>query len=123
MKKTTTLLFAIFCFVFINSTNAQFTEDFESGMPGNFTETINQGTTGWSDCGGNLSTQTCPIGGASSASFYVGSYDGDNATLTTPTIELSAGGNALTFTHSQLEWRGEWGKRESEVTVFHNTSL
>ena len=117
MKKTATLIFAAICFLFNGTANAQFNEDFESGLPGNFTESINQGTTGWGDCAGSLSSQTCPIGGASSATFYVGNYNGDNATLTTPTMDLSAGGYRLAFVHSQLDWGGDQNELLVEIST------
>lgn len=104
MKKIT-LLITLFIFAFTWQGNAQFSEDFEGGVPGAFTEAINSGSTSWGDCAsGSVGSQTCPITGNTSASFYTSNYNGDSATLTTPSMDLSAGGFLLKFDHSQQDW-------------------
>ena len=107
MKKITFLLTTLTLFAFSWFGSAQFTEDFESGVPGNFTETTDAGNISWGSCGGSLGGQTCPITGSTSASFYAGSYDGYQTSLETPSMDLSAGNYQLKFDHSQLDWFGD----------------
>ncbi|WP_418509715.1 T9SS type A sorting domain-containing protein [Corallibacter sp.] len=117
MKKITLLCIAFFCFAFSWQTNAQFTEDFEGGVPGAFTEVQDAAAIAWAACGGSLGGQTCPINGTASATFYRGSYTETITSLITPTMDLSAGGYRLKFNHSQLTWSGDQNILQVDIST------
>ncbi|MDG1715169.1 T9SS type A sorting domain-containing protein [Lacinutrix sp.] len=103
MKKITLLCFALFALCW--QANAQFSEDFEAGVPGLFTEMQDASAVAWGSCGGSLGLQTCAITGTASATFYDTSYSATVTSLTTPTMDLSAAsGFRLKFNHSQEAW-------------------
>ncbi len=114
MKKITLLLAMLF---FSTVGFSQFTEDFESGVPGNFIETQDAEAVAWGSCGGSLGSQTCPISGSTSATFYRASTTPALTSLETPVMDLSAGGYQLTFDHSQEDWLGDQNTLLVEVSV------
>ena len=104
MKKITLLTICFLIFTFSWQASAQFSEDFEVGVPGQFTETQDANAASWGACGGSLGGQTCPISGSTSATFFDDTYEPTYTSLTTPTLDLSAGNYRLKFKHSQLAW-------------------
>lgn len=96
MKKKIILLFTI---VFCATMNAQFSENFEGGIPGSMIQEFHNGSVSWVDCDGNAGGATCPINGASSASFYSASSNNFTTSLSTPTLDLSLGDYRLSFKH------------------------
>ncbi|WP_417857111.1 T9SS type A sorting domain-containing protein [Xanthomarina gelatinilytica] len=115
MKKITFLLVAMLAFCWQG--HAQFTENFESGVPGAFTETQDAEAIAWGACSGSLGGQTCPINGSTSATFYRASYTSAVTSLTTPIMDLSAGGFRLKFVHSQLDWGGDQNTLLVEISI------
>ena len=103
MFKKFTLCCALACGV---SMNAQFSEDFESGVPGSMTQVHLSGNVNWDDCGGEIGNATCPINGNTSASFHVESYANVSTSLNTPVLDLSTGSYRLVFNHSNGQWTG-----------------
>lgn len=91
------------------SAQSVFYEDFESGLLNQFTQEYVAGTRNWV-----TSTASISIGGASptfegdsAAHFYYGGYSGDITTLTSPSLNLSAGGYKLSFAAVQPSWFGD----------------
>ncbi|WP_282042986.1 T9SS type A sorting domain-containing protein [Winogradskyella flava] len=115
MKKITLLFFTLVTFCF--QANAQFSEDFESGVPGLFTETQDANAIAWGSCAGSLGTQTCPISGSTSATFYRASYDATVTSLTTADLDLSAGNYRLKFNHSQEAWASDQNTLLVEIST------
>ena len=70
---------------------AQYSENFENGVPGSMTQSFVNGAVSFSNCGGNLGGVTCPMSGTSSASFYEPSFSANATSLSTPNIDLSSG--------------------------------
>ena len=113
MKKITLLSFLLFSSLVFS----QFSEDFEGGVPGSFVATVNSGSATWGNCSGTLGGQTCPMSGSVSASYYAGNYNGNSATLTTPTLDLSSlPSYQLTFSYSQKAWSGDQNTLSVEVS-------
>jgi hypothetical protein len=110
------LLSSIACF-------SQFSENFESGVPGNFIETQDAEAISWGDCGGSLGVQTCPISGATSASFYRASYTTSSTSLETPVMDLSSGNYQLSFDHSQEAWGADQNTLLVEISVDNGGSF
>jgi len=85
-----------------------FTENFDAGVPGQFTQNYLQGTIDWNDgTGANMGGVTIPFAGTNSAILYEGANSGNQTSLTSPTIDLSAGGYSLEFQHVQRVWAGD----------------
>ena len=106
----------IFCLSLGYNTNAQFAEDFETGVPGG--QFTSSGTVSWGNCNGSLGGQTCPITGTITASFYGTSYGGsDQGILTTPTLDLSAGNMDLSFSYSNVAWGADLNTLDVELSV------
>ncbi|MDA0357021.1 MAG: choice-of-anchor J domain-containing protein, partial [Bacteroidetes bacterium] len=113
MKKITLLSFLLFSSLVFS----QFSEDFEGGVPGSFVATVNSGSATWGNCSGSLGGQTCPMNGLASASYYAGNYNGNSATLTTPTLDLSSlPSYQLKFSYSQKDWGGDQNTLSVEVS-------
>ncbi|MCX7547431.1 T9SS type A sorting domain-containing protein [Xanthomarina sp. F1114] len=115
MKKITILLIAMLAFCWQGY--AQFSENFEGGVPGAFTEVQDAEAISWAACGAGLGGQTCPINGSTSATFYRGSYTASTTSLVTPSMDLSAGGFILTFVHSQLAWGSDQNTLLVEIST------
>ncbi len=103
MKKKIILLFTI---AFCATMNAQFSENFEGGIPGNMIQEIHNGSVSWIDCDGNAGGATCPINGGASASFYNASTNNYITSLSTPTLDLSSGDYRLSFKHLHKKLAG-----------------
>ena len=113
MKKITLLSFLLFSSLVFS----QFSEDFEGGVPGSFVATVNSGSATWGNCSGTLGGQTCPMSGSVSASYYTSSYNGNSATLTTPTLDLSSlPSYQLKFSYSQKAWGSDQNTLSVEVS-------
>ena len=113
MKKITLLSFLLFSSLVFS----QFSEDFEGGVPGSFVATVNSGSATWGNCSGTLGWQTCPMSGSVSASYYTSSYNGNSATLTTPTLDLSSlPSYQLKFSYSQKAWGSDQNTLSVEVS-------
>jgi len=113
MKKITLLSFLLFSSLVFS----QFSEDFEGGVPGSFVATVNSGSATWGNCSGNLGGQTCPMSGSVSASYYTNNYNGNSATLTTPTLDLSSlPSYQLKFSYSQKAWGSDQNTLSVEVS-------
>jgi hypothetical protein len=87
-----------------------FYEDFESGVPGQFTQTYLDGTVDWQVNTGVVNSYSFPYSGSNSATFYYGGYTAFSTELESPDIDLSGGGDYdLTFQPGAkgLVWRPE----------------
>ena len=108
MKQFYSLTLLVFAVI---SANAQsvFYEDFENGITEQFVQEYVVGTLNWvSDPNAVLLGPSSGVfEGDSSAHFYAGGYTGDITTLTTPSLDLSAGGYRLSFAHVQPNWVGD----------------
>ena len=104
------------------SMSAQFSENFEGGVPGSMTQTFQNGTINWTDCGGNLGGATCPMSGSRSASFQSSSATAHETSLSTPVMDLSSGAYKLSFTHLQRVWSGDQNKLHVEISTNGGTS-
>ena len=104
------------------SMSAQFSENFEGGVPGSMTQTFQNGTINWTDCGGNLGGATCPMSGTRSASFQSSSATAHETSLSTPVMDLSSGAYKLSFTHLQRVWSGDQNKLHVEISTNGGTS-
>ena len=104
------------------SMSAQFSENFEGGVPGSMTQTFQSGTINWTDCGGNLGGATCPMAGTRSASFQSSSATAHETSLSTPVMDLSSGAYKLSFTHLQRVWSGDQNKLHVEISTNGGTS-
>lgn len=92
-------LFTILTIFALSLVNAQvFSENFDSGVPGNLNETILNGNLSWSTCGGDTGGVACPISGSGSATFYHTSVSLYNTALVTPSLNLSSGVYSVNFT-------------------------
>jgi thiol-disulfide isomerase/thioredoxin len=106
MKLKKLLSIVILLFVFIS--NAQFSENFDAGVPGTMTQTFQIGSTGWSGtCGASLGGAICPINGGASATFYLGSYTMALTSLETPSLNLSVGAYKVSFSRILRNWDGD----------------
>lgn len=102
LKKITFACALTFCM----SMNAQFYENFESGIPGSMTQEHLVGNVNWDNCGGTIGEATCPINGNTSASFHYESYTPVSTALNTPVMDLSTGAYRLTYNFSNGQWTG-----------------
>lgn len=100
--------------------NAQsvFYEDFESGLLNQFTQDYIVGTRNWVTATGgiNLGGTPATFEGDSAAHFYYGGYSGDITTLTSPSLDLSAGGYKLSFALVQKNWVGD----QNTLSVYYS---
>ena len=111
-------LFAFFCRI-----EAQvFSENFDGGVPGGMTQTYITGTVDWTNCGGNTGGATCPYNGTGSAHFYESAYSGNQTSLETSVMDLSAGGYQLRFSHVQPNWSGDQNTLLVEISTDGGTS-
>ena len=104
------------------SMSAQFSENFEGGVPGSMTQSFQSGTINWTDCGGDLGGATCPMAGTRSASFQDNSYTAHETSLSTPVMDLSSGAYKLSFTHLQRVWSGDQNSLHVEISTNGGTS-
>lgn len=100
--------------------NAQsvFYEDFENGITSQFVQTNVVGVLNWvTDPNAvALGPSSEMFEGDSSAHFYASGYTGDITTLTTPSLDLSAGGYRLSFAHVQPNWVGD----QNTLSIYHS---
>ena len=89
-------------FLFGGLMQAQYSENFDAGVPGSMTQTQHSGTINWTDSCNSVGDAPCPLTGAKSASFSqeVGS-PGSSTSLMTPNINLASGNFKLSFNHVQ----------------------
>jgi hypothetical protein len=100
-----------------------FYEDFESGVPGQFTQTYVNGSLSWATNGGNTGGVTFPFAGSNSASFYISSYYGYVTELESPDIDLSGGGDFdLSFQLVQKVWLGDQNTMEVQISTNGGTN-
>ena len=90
----------LFTLAFCTAVTAQFSENFEGGIPGSIMiQEFHSGSVSWTDCDGNAGVDSCPINGTMSASFYSGTSNTFSTSLSTPTLDLSSGNYRLSFKH------------------------
>ena len=98
MKKTTTLLFLFI----LTSVNAQFFEDFESGVPGKMEQVFTKGETTWINFGLSAIGVDNALADTNSAVFFNGMAVKEVTTaLQTPIIDLSNSKLSLEFLYLQ----------------------
>jgi len=121
MKKSTIYLLLIF--VIINwQSKAQFSENFDSGVPGSMIQTYITNTVDWSSCGGGTGPTICPYNGAGSAHFFENQDTGSQTALVTPILDLSSGAYLLKFSHVQPEWSGDQNILTVEISTDGGTN-
>ncbi len=116
MKK---IIFILFTLISLTGFS-QFSEDFESGVPGTLTQVYESSShLNWHACSSNVETGgvSCPINGNQSAVFYNGSYTAYSTSLVTPSLDLSNGNYRLSFKHSQPNWGGD----QNTLEVLYST--
>jgi len=83
----------------------------------NWATSIYSGSINWE--GGataNISTAVTPLSGAGMAIFYSGNYNGDIASITSPSMDLTGLTNPqVTFSYTQQAWAGD----QDELRVFY----
>lgn len=129
MKKLSFFSKLIACFsLFLGliSFNSQaqliFFEDFESGVPGQFSENFVIGTTSWGVNGGQTGGNPFPLNGAISASFLNNANNTDQTELESPTIDMSQGRVDLSFWHVQdVGGGGGGGGANRTLAIFLST--
>ncbi len=121
MKKTLVILF-ILSFAISWQSKAQFSENFDSGLPGSMTQVYITNSISWTNCGGDTGPATCPYNGAGSAHFYEGAYSGSKTALVTPVMDLSSGAYQLRFSHVQPVWSGDQNTLTVEISTDAGTN-
>ena len=107
MKKSTTL-WAALCLAFGTQAQTVFEEGFENGVPGQLTQTYEQGIIDWNNDASNIGVnQPAAAVGAGAAFFFYPDLTFDETSLVTPTLDLSAGVFKLSFQHIQATWFGD----------------
>jgi hypothetical protein len=91
-----------------------FAEDFESGVPGSFTQNYLSGSVDFVENTNNGGGVSFPYNGSISASFYYNGYSAYSTELVSPSLDLSAGAFTLNFTHVQKKWGGD----QNELAVY-----
>lgn len=118
MKKITLLFSLIFCM----SLNAQvLTENFDAtgAPPVGWTSTPTSGASNWTNDIDNQNMTVLPRTGAGMGYYYSANYNGDMATLESPSMDLTGvPSQALTFYYTQLDWGGD----QDELRVYYKTS-
>ncbi len=119
MRKITLLLFTL---MFCLSLNAQvLTENFDAtgAPPAGWTTVATSGASTWTNEVENESGNVTPRSGAGMGFYYSGNYNGDMATLETPSMDLSTlPPQVLTFYFTQETWGGD----QDELRVYYKTS-
>ena len=102
---------------------AQFSENFNAGIPGTMTQTFQSGSLSWGSCGGNLGGAICPIGGSGlSASFFQNNGTAVTTSLESPLMNLSSGAYRLTFNHIQRDWQGDINSLTAQISLNSGTT-
>jgi len=108
MKKLYTIVSILLLAATFTNAQSIFYEDFESGVPGQFTQEYIFGTTNWlgSTAGMTLGGSDPVFEGDSSAHMY-GTNTEERTGLITPSLDMSASGYKLGFAHTQGNWAGD----------------
>ena len=101
---------------------AQFSENFNAGIPGTMTQTFQTGTTAWGACGTSLGGAVCPINGSGSATFFQANYNASLSSLESPNMNLSSGSYRLTFKHVQRSWGGDINVLNVQISLNGGTT-
>jgi len=93
-------IYSLLTILSLSFVNAQvFTENFDSGVPGNLIEDTINGNLSWQDCGGDTGGLDC----TGAATFYHTSFSAYNTALMTPVLDLSSGVYKVNYTLAKRE--------------------
>ena len=121
MKRIIT--FILFVFFSVNwQAKAQFSENFDAGVPGSMTQVHINNAIDWTGCNGDSGPAACPYNGAESAQLFEDDYNNSQTALVTPVMDLSSGAYQLKFSHVQPEWSGDQNTLNVEISTDNGAS-
>ena len=101
---------------------AQFSENFDTGVPGSMTQVYLNNSVDWTGCNGNSGPAVCPYNGAGSAQLYETGYNDSKTALVTPVMDLSSGAYQLKFSHVQPDWSDDQNILTVEISTDNGAS-
>ena len=92
--------------------------DFGFGVEG-WGSSIYSGTTEWATINANVNGTVTPLSGSQMVGFASGNYNGDTASIISPSMDLTGVNNPeLTFNYSQAQWAGD----QDQLRVFYRNA-